>query len=313
MTLPDPGRARRRRTPGRRRGHGRGARDLRRGTRDAQRDVRDRACPTARRAAGEVAAGPGLGRRDRRGRSSGGPHVVPTSTRACYSGSARRSVYAAESRVGPRGRHGASPHTQVNEADAAGLWTLQTSIFPENRASLALHDAGRLPHARGPDPGSRGSTGSGADTVLLERRSEAVWSGALRRHSVRASMTSLLWVSGIRFPSRSMRRPARGVDGSQDADVDPLVDRRLHAGARQAEHDGAGLTVPRGRREAADVRLRRLRRAWCPGARTPRRGHALRRVLPRPSRRSRRARPTAPSGCRRRVLRRTCSPCGRAA
>ena len=25
------------------------------------------------------------------------------------------------------------------EADRAGLWTLQTSIFPENRASLALH------------------------------------------------------------------------------------------------------------------------------------------------------------------------------
>src|SRR3712207_8687199 len=28
---------------------------------------------------------------------------------------------------------------QVCAADDAGLWTLQTSIFPENRASLALH------------------------------------------------------------------------------------------------------------------------------------------------------------------------------
>jgi L-amino acid N-acyltransferase YncA len=27
----------------------------------------------------------------------------------------------------------------VVAADEAGLWTLQTSIFPENRASLALH------------------------------------------------------------------------------------------------------------------------------------------------------------------------------
>ena len=30
---------------------------------------------------------------------------------------------------------------QVTEADAGGLWTLQTSIFPENRASIALHHA----------------------------------------------------------------------------------------------------------------------------------------------------------------------------
>ena len=28
-------------------------------------------------------------------------------------------------------------YTQVMEADRAGLWTLQTSIFPENRASIA--------------------------------------------------------------------------------------------------------------------------------------------------------------------------------
>jgi hypothetical protein len=30
-------------------------------------------------------------------------------------------------------------HRQVTAADTDGLWTLQTTIFPENRASIALH------------------------------------------------------------------------------------------------------------------------------------------------------------------------------
>ncbi len=98
--------------------------------------------------------------------------VVPTSTRACYSGVGETSVYVAESAWG-RGVGTALLHTQVNEADAAGLWTLQTSIFPENRASLALHHAAgyrtlavRTRIAR--------LDGVWRDTVLLERRSEAV-------------------------------------------------------------------------------------------------------------------------------------------
>jgi L-amino acid N-acyltransferase YncA/DNA-binding transcriptional ArsR family regulator len=96
--------------------------------------------------------------------------VVPTSTRACYAGVGETSVYVAES-VRGRGVGTALLHTQVNEADAAGMWTLQTSIFPENRASLALHrSAGyrtlavRTRIAR--------LDGVWRDTVLLERRSE---------------------------------------------------------------------------------------------------------------------------------------------
>ena len=98
--------------------------------------------------------------------------VVPTSTRACYAGVGETSVYVAESARG-RGVGTALLHTQVNEADAAGMWTLQTSIFPENRASLALHrSAGyrtlavRTRIAR--------LDGVWRDTVLLERRSEVV-------------------------------------------------------------------------------------------------------------------------------------------
>ena len=63
--------------------------------------------------------------------------------------------------------------TQVTETDRTGLWTLQTSIFPENRASLALHhSAGYRTLAVRTRVAQR--DGVWRDTVLLERRSEVV-------------------------------------------------------------------------------------------------------------------------------------------
>ncbi len=98
--------------------------------------------------------------------------VTPTSTRECYAGVGETSVYVAGDAQG-RGVGKALLHTQVNEADAAGMWTLQTSIFPENRASLALHHSAgyrtlavRTRIAR--------LDGVWRDTVLLERRSDVV-------------------------------------------------------------------------------------------------------------------------------------------
>lgn len=60
--------------------------------------------------------------------------------------------------------------TQVTGADAAGMWTLQTSIFPENRASLALHHSAGY---RSLAIRTRIAQLEGVwrDTVLLERRS----------------------------------------------------------------------------------------------------------------------------------------------
>uniref|UniRef100_UPI002B26E20D GNAT family N-acetyltransferase n=1 Tax=Nocardioides sp. TaxID=35761 RepID=UPI002B26E20D len=91
-----------------------------------------------------------------------------TSARACYSGVAETSVYVAEQARGRRvGR--TLLHRQVTGADADGLWTLQTSIFPENRSSLALHrSAGYQTLA----VRSRIAQLDGVwrDTVLMERR-----------------------------------------------------------------------------------------------------------------------------------------------
>ncbi|WP_109509007.1 helix-turn-helix domain-containing GNAT family N-acetyltransferase [Nocardioides speluncae] len=94
--------------------------------------------------------------------------VTPVSRRNCYSGVGETSVYVAESARG-RGVGKALLHRQVNEADANGLWTLQTSIFPENRASLALHhSAGYVTLAVRTRIAKL--DGKWRDTVLLERR-----------------------------------------------------------------------------------------------------------------------------------------------
>lgn len=92
----------------------------------------------------------------------------PTSARACYAGVAETSVYVAEQARG-RGVGRTLLHRQVTAADAGGLWTLQTSIFPENRASLALH---RSAGYRTLAVRSRIAQLDGVwrDTVLLERR-----------------------------------------------------------------------------------------------------------------------------------------------
>jgi L-amino acid N-acyltransferase YncA len=94
--------------------------------------------------------------------------ISPTSTRACYAGVGETSVYVTESARG-RGVGTALLHRLVTEADAGGLWTLQTSIFPENRASIALH------HSAGFRTLAVRSQiaqldGVWRDTVLLERR-----------------------------------------------------------------------------------------------------------------------------------------------
>ncbi|PWN02271.1 ArsR family transcriptional regulator [Nocardioides silvaticus] len=94
--------------------------------------------------------------------------VSPVSERECYAGVGETSVYVSEPARGA-GVGKALLFRQVNEADANGLWTLQTSIFPENRASLALHhSAGYRTLAVRPRIAKLG--GEWRDTVLLERR-----------------------------------------------------------------------------------------------------------------------------------------------
>ena len=65
--------------------------------------------------------------------------LAPTSTRPCYAGVVECSVYVAARARGTGVGRGLM-ETLVARAAAAGLWTIQTSIFPENEASVALHE-----------------------------------------------------------------------------------------------------------------------------------------------------------------------------
>ncbi len=94
--------------------------------------------------------------------------INPVSTRACYAGVGESSVYVTEAARG-RGVGKALLYRQVNEADARGLWTLQTSVFPENRASIALHHSAGY-RTLAVRPRIAQLDGVWRDTVLLERR-----------------------------------------------------------------------------------------------------------------------------------------------
>ena len=61
------------------------------------------------------------------------------SSRPCYAGVAENSVYVAAAARG-EGVGTALMEALTTAAGAAGIWTIQTSVFPENAASIALHE-----------------------------------------------------------------------------------------------------------------------------------------------------------------------------
>ena len=68
--------------------------------------------------------------------------------------------------------------TLVQSTEAAGIWTIQSSIFPENEATLALHRATGFRIAGRRERIARMTYGPHAgrfrDTLLVERRSPVV-------------------------------------------------------------------------------------------------------------------------------------------
>ncbi|GAB3412474.1 helix-turn-helix domain-containing GNAT family N-acetyltransferase [Flindersiella endophytica] len=94
--------------------------------------------------------------------------ATAVSARPCYSGVAETSVYVGDGFRG-RGVGKSLLHKQVTAADAGGLWTLQTGIFPENRASLALHHSAGYRTLGVRDRIAR-HRGTWRDVVFLERR-----------------------------------------------------------------------------------------------------------------------------------------------
>ena len=65
--------------------------------------------------------------------------LSPASARRCYAGVYENSVYVARDARG-RGIGRALLDELIKRARKESVWTIQCSIFPENRASLALHE-----------------------------------------------------------------------------------------------------------------------------------------------------------------------------
>ena len=116
----------------------------------------------------------GLVARNGTGQAIGWAVLSTVSARPVYNGVAEVSVYVAAAHRG-LGVGDALLRELIRTADAGGIWTLQSSTFPENEASIALQvkhgfrvvgtreRIGRMSHGA--------LAGRWRDTVLLERRS----------------------------------------------------------------------------------------------------------------------------------------------
>jgi phosphinothricin acetyltransferase len=93
----------------------------------------------------------------------------PVSTRGAYAGVVEHSVYVTPEARG-RGVGGALLRALIGSTEAAGIWTIQSGIFPENTASLRLHvrEGFRVVGVR---ERIGHLNGRWRDVVLVERRS----------------------------------------------------------------------------------------------------------------------------------------------
>ncbi|MCG6989558.1 MAG: N-acetyltransferase family protein [Gemmatimonadetes bacterium] len=107
------------------------------------------------------------------GRVVGFAVVSPASSREVYAGVAEVMVYVDEAERG-RGMGRRLLEALVTATEDAGIWTLQAGIFPENRASIALHEGLGFRVVGVRERLGRFHDGRWRDVVLMERRSRVV-------------------------------------------------------------------------------------------------------------------------------------------
>jgi phosphinothricin acetyltransferase len=98
--------------------------------------------------------------------------AVPVSERCVYAGVVEHSVYVSPNARG-QGVARALLDALVTSTETAGIWTIQSGIFPENIASIRLHTAAGFSVV-----GTRDRIGQHHDrwrsVVLMERRSPLI-------------------------------------------------------------------------------------------------------------------------------------------
>ena len=96
----------------------------------------------------------------------------PVSSRPCYRGVVEHSVYVDEEFQG-RGIGRVLLERLFESTEADGIWTIQTGVFPENEASLKLHERCGF-RVVGTQERLGKLDGVWRDVVVLERRSEVI-------------------------------------------------------------------------------------------------------------------------------------------
>ena len=108
---------------------------------------------------------------DQGGRLLGWAALSPVSGRCVYGGVAELSIYVgAENRGMGVGR--ALLAVLIPDSEAAGFWTLQSGVFPENTASINLHRAMGFRQLGYRERIAR-HNGVWKDNLLFERRSQS--------------------------------------------------------------------------------------------------------------------------------------------
>ncbi|WP_433778016.1 N-acetyltransferase family protein [Flavobacterium anhuiense] len=98
--------------------------------------------------------------------------LTPVSSRCVYAGVAEVSVYVDPAHSG-KGIGLNLLNELVRQSEAEGIWTLQAGIFPENAASLSIHEKAGF-KILGTREKIGKQNGIWRDTVLLERRSPVI-------------------------------------------------------------------------------------------------------------------------------------------
>lgn len=96
--------------------------------------------------------------------------LLPISSREAYQGVAEVSIYLYKDSVG-KGIGTKLMQALIEASEAAGMWTLQSEIFPENTGSLKLHDKMGFRKVGYREKIGQMEDGRWRDVVLVERRS----------------------------------------------------------------------------------------------------------------------------------------------
>jgi len=121
---------------------------------------------------GTATAGHGGGAVPGSGSVLGWVAAAPVSSRCVYAGVVEHSVYV---HPGARGQGVGRQllRALIDSTEAAGIWTIESGIFPENTASIALHKAAGF-RVVGTRERLGQHHGRWRDVLLLERRSPAI-------------------------------------------------------------------------------------------------------------------------------------------